>query len=111
MKKKKIYNVMAIDRILENSMINAFLSLFFFIIFFSEKLIFYGHSGNFGNLLLIIVPAVCEQEGNPFPGSESICKSRGLSYASFSMAVIFFFLLFLLLIHVYTTFLTILFLI
>lgn len=102
---------MAIDRILENSMINAFLSLFFFIIFFSEKLIFYGHSGNFGNLLLIIVPAVCEQEGNPFPGSESICKSRGLSYASFSMAVIFFFLLFLLLIHVYTTFLTILFLI
>ncbi|XP_078151272.1 protein PIN-LIKES 7-like [Carex rostrata] len=44
-------------------------------------------AGNFGNLLLIIVPAVCEQEGNPFPGSESICKSRGLSYSSFSMAL------------------------
>ncbi|KAJ3689194.1 hypothetical protein LUZ61_018358 [Rhynchospora tenuis] len=44
-------------------------------------------AGNFGNLLLIIVPAVCEQEGNPFNGSEDFCKSRGLSYSSLSMAL------------------------
>ncbi|KAJ1694558.1 hypothetical protein LUZ63_011256 [Rhynchospora breviuscula] len=44
-------------------------------------------AGNFGNLLLIIVPAVCEQEGNPFNGSENSCKSRGLSYSSLSMAL------------------------
>ncbi|KAJ3692900.1 hypothetical protein LUZ60_011995 [Juncus effusus] len=47
----------------------------------------FSTGGNFGNLLLIIVPAVCEQKDNPFKESESICKSRGLSYSSFSMAL------------------------
>ncbi|XP_076882075.1 protein PIN-LIKES 7-like [Bidens hawaiensis] len=43
-------------------------------------------TGNLGNILLIIVPAVCTQGGSPF-GEHSICKSKGLSYASFSMAL------------------------
>lgn len=42
--------------------------------------------GNLGNLLLIIVPAICHEEGSPF-GKHSVCSSVGLSYASFSMAV------------------------
>ncbi|VAI52223.1 unnamed protein product [Triticum turgidum subsp. durum] len=40
-------------------------------------------AANFGNLLLIVIPAVCREDGNPFGGD---CTSRGLSYASFSMA-------------------------
>uniref|UniRef100_A0A6M2F5W1 Auxin efflux carrier family protein n=1 Tax=Populus davidiana TaxID=266767 RepID=A0A6M2F5W1_9ROSI len=43
-------------------------------------------SGNLGNLLLIIVPAICNEDGSPF-GDSSICSSVGLSYASFSMAL------------------------
>lgn len=43
-------------------------------------------SGNLGNLLLIIVPAICTEDGSPF-GDSSICTSVGLSYASFSMAL------------------------
>lgn len=43
-------------------------------------------AGNLGNLLLIVVPAVCDDEGNPF-GQHSICRSRALSYVSFSMAL------------------------
>lgn len=43
-------------------------------------------SGNLGNLLLIIVPAICNEEGSPF-GERSVCRSVGLSYASFSMAL------------------------
>ncbi|KAM3223189.1 hypothetical protein ACQJBY_056875 [Aegilops geniculata] len=41
-------------------------------------------AANFGNLLLIVIPAVCRENGNPFGGD---CTSRGLSYASFSMAL------------------------
>ncbi|CAN6198857.1 unnamed protein product [Urochloa humidicola] len=44
-------------------------------------------AGNLGNLLLIIVPAVCEEDGNPFGKDSSICRSRGLSYSSLSMAL------------------------
>ncbi|XP_073012401.1 protein PIN-LIKES 7-like [Typha latifolia] len=44
-------------------------------------------AGNLGNLLLIIAPAVCEEDGNPFGEVQSICRARGLSYASFSMAL------------------------
>lgn len=40
-----------------------------------------------GNLLLIVVPAICKEEGSPF-GDSQVCSSVGLSYASFSMAVI-----------------------
>lgn len=43
-------------------------------------------SGNLGNLLLIIVPAICKEEGSPF-GDSQVCSSTGLSYASFSMAL------------------------
>lgn len=43
-------------------------------------------SGNLGNLLLIIVPAICKEEGSPF-GDSQVCSSIGLSYASFSMAL------------------------
>ncbi|XP_059438404.1 protein PIN-LIKES 7-like [Corylus avellana] len=43
-------------------------------------------SGNLGNLLLIIVPAICNEAGSPF-GDRHVCSSVGLSYASFSMAL------------------------
>lgn len=42
--------------------------------------------GNFANLLLIMVPAMCTDDGSPF-GDHNVCKTKGLSYASFSMAV------------------------
>ncbi|KAL0920300.1 hypothetical protein M5K25_009425 [Dendrobium thyrsiflorum] len=43
-------------------------------------------AGNLGNLMLMIVPAVCLQDGNPF-GDKSTCSLRGLSYVSTSMAI------------------------
>ncbi|CAK7355514.1 unnamed protein product [Dovyalis caffra] len=43
-------------------------------------------SGNLGNLLLIIIPSICKEDGSPF-GDHSTCSSIGLSYASFSMAL------------------------
>lgn len=43
-------------------------------------------SGNLGNLLLIIVPAICHEQGSPF-GNRDVCSTVGLSYASFSMAL------------------------
>lgn len=42
--------------------------------------------GNLGNLVIIIVPAICTEEGSPF-GDHKICSRNGLSYSSFSMAV------------------------
>lgn len=42
--------------------------------------------GNLGNILLIIIPAMCGEEGNPF-GDTTACRTAGLSYVSFSMAV------------------------
>ncbi|XP_047310160.1 protein PIN-LIKES 7-like [Impatiens glandulifera] len=44
-------------------------------------------SGNLGNLLLIIVPAVCKEDGSPFGSDHQACGSIGLSYASLSMAL------------------------
>ncbi|TVU10370.1 hypothetical protein EJB05_43895 [Eragrostis curvula] len=44
-------------------------------------------AGNLGSLLLIIVPAVCDEDGNPFGRDRGICRSRGLSYSSLSMAL------------------------
>ena len=44
-------------------------------------------AANLGNLMLIVIPAVCREDGNPFGGDEGLCTDRGLSYASFSMAV------------------------
>ncbi|XP_024025765.1 protein PIN-LIKES 7 [Morus notabilis] len=43
-------------------------------------------SGNLGNLLLIIVPAICKEDGSPF-GDSQVCSTTGLSYVSFSMAL------------------------
>ncbi|MCL7033290.1 hypothetical protein MKW94_021053 [Papaver nudicaule] len=43
-------------------------------------------AGNLGNLPLIIVPAICMEDGGPF-GDIDTCKSLGLSYVSFSMAL------------------------
>lgn len=43
-------------------------------------------SGNLGNLLLIVIPAICKEDGSPF-GDHKTCTSVGLSYASFSMAL------------------------
>ncbi|TVU39635.1 hypothetical protein EJB05_13064, partial [Eragrostis curvula] len=44
-------------------------------------------AANFGNLLLVVIPAVCGQDGNPFNMAKTICTNHGLSYASFSMAI------------------------
>lgn len=44
-------------------------------------------TGNLGYLLLIIIPAICDENGTPF-GDHDTCSSLGLSYASFSMAVV-----------------------
>ncbi|KZV24377.1 Auxin efflux carrier family protein isoform 1 [Dorcoceras hygrometricum] len=43
-------------------------------------------SGNLGNILLIIIPATCNEDGSPF-GDKTVCSSLGLSYATFSMSV------------------------
>ncbi|XP_074264317.1 protein PIN-LIKES 7-like [Silene latifolia] len=44
-------------------------------------------SANLGNLVLIIVPAICREDGSPFGSDHDACASIGLSYASFSMAL------------------------
>ncbi|WJZ86545.1 hypothetical protein VitviT2T_005992 [Vitis vinifera] len=43
-------------------------------------------AGNLGNLILIIIPAVCREKGSPF-GAVDICCRHGLTYASPSMAI------------------------
>ncbi|GAV85411.1 Mem_trans domain-containing protein [Cephalotus follicularis] len=43
-------------------------------------------AGNLGNLLLIIVPAVCEESNSPF-GDSTTCSTYGEAYVSLSMAV------------------------
>ncbi|KAL6345910.1 hypothetical protein AAG906_025190 [Vitis piasezkii] len=54
----------------------------------SSKLYYLGLilTGNLGNLLLIIIPAVCREKGSPF-GAVDICCRHGLTYASPSMAI------------------------
>ncbi|KAH9710509.1 protein PIN-LIKES 7 [Citrus sinensis] len=42
-------------------------------------------SGNLGNLLLIIVPAICHEQGSPF-GNRDVCSSVGLSYKALAQA-------------------------
>ncbi|KAF5960837.1 hypothetical protein HYC85_002046 [Camellia sinensis] len=42
--------------------------------------------GNLGNLLLIIIPAVCDESNSPF-GDSSTCSTNGEAYASLSMAI------------------------
>ncbi|XP_059297160.1 protein PIN-LIKES 3-like isoform X2 [Lycium ferocissimum] len=43
-------------------------------------------AGNLGNLLLIIIPAVCEEKNSPF-GDTVTCSTNGKAYASLSMAI------------------------
>ncbi|KAK4762894.1 hypothetical protein SAY86_008662 [Trapa natans] len=43
-------------------------------------------AGNLGNLMLIVVPAICKEKGSPF-GDRDVCSTAGLSYASMSMAL------------------------
>ncbi|WVY97931.1 hypothetical protein V8G54_030082 [Vigna mungo] len=43
-------------------------------------------AGNQGNMPLIIIPAVCKESGSPF-GAVSVCNTKGMSYASLSMAI------------------------
>jgi len=43
-------------------------------------------AGNMGNLLVIVVPALCQERGSPF-GKPSVCEVTGTGYASFSLAL------------------------
>lgn len=43
-------------------------------------------AGNLGNLPLVIIPAICKEQGSPF-GSPEACRTYGLAYVSLSMAV------------------------
>jgi predicted permease len=43
-------------------------------------------AGNLGNMLLIIIPAVCKEKGSPF-GDPDVCVPYGMAYASLSMAI------------------------
>ncbi|KAH7689383.1 Membrane transport protein [Dioscorea alata] len=42
-------------------------------------------AGNLGNMLLIIIPAICKEKGSPF-GDPDACHTFGLAYVSLSMA-------------------------
>ncbi|MBA0670224.1 hypothetical protein Goklo_024904, partial [Gossypium klotzschianum] len=44
-------------------------------------------AANLGNMLLIILPAVCEEKSNPFGEVASTCSANGKAYASLSLAV------------------------
>lgn len=39
-----------------------------------------------GNLPLIIIPAVCKEQGSPF-GDPDVCHEYAMAYASLSLAV------------------------
>ncbi|PPS08660.1 hypothetical protein GOBAR_AA11992 [Gossypium barbadense] len=43
-------------------------------------------AANLGNMLLIILPALCEEKNNPFGGVASTCSANGKAYASLSLA-------------------------
>ncbi|KAI4314666.1 hypothetical protein L6164_027554 [Bauhinia variegata] len=43
-------------------------------------------SGNLGNLLIVIVPAICDEKGGPF-GEHDACRKAAFSYAAFSMSL------------------------
>lgn len=46
-------------------------------------------TGNMGNMLLIIIPAVCKEKGSPF-GDPDVCYEYGIAYSSLSLAVCIF---------------------
>ncbi|TVU10043.1 hypothetical protein EJB05_43548 [Eragrostis curvula] len=43
-------------------------------------------AGNWGNIFLIIIPALCKEKGSPF-GAPDVCQTYGLAYSSLSMAI------------------------
>ncbi|KAF6174201.1 hypothetical protein GIB67_033733 [Kingdonia uniflora] len=43
-------------------------------------------AGNLGNMLLIIIPAVCKEKSSPF-GAPDLCHEYGMGYSSLSMAI------------------------
>lgn len=43
-------------------------------------------AGNLGNILFIIIPAICKEDGNPF-GDKTVCSTVGSSYVAMSMAL------------------------
>ncbi|KAK1388683.1 Auxin efflux carrier [Heracleum sosnowskyi] len=43
-------------------------------------------AGNLGNILIIIIPAVCKEKGAPF-GAADVCNTYAMAYASLSMAI------------------------
>ncbi|XP_017255483.1 protein PIN-LIKES 3 isoform X1 [Daucus carota subsp. sativus] len=43
-------------------------------------------AGNLGNILIIIIPAVCKESGTPF-GAADVCSTYAMAYASLSMAI------------------------
>ncbi|KAL2999782.1 hypothetical protein AAZX31_09G178300 [Glycine max] len=43
-------------------------------------------AGNLGNLPMIIIAAICKQEGSPF-GEPDLCNQYGMAYAALSMAI------------------------
>ncbi|KAF5188435.1 Auxin efflux carrier-like protein, partial [Thalictrum thalictroides] len=43
-------------------------------------------AGNLGNMLVIIIPAICKEKGSPF-GDQDVCLKYGMAYASLSMAI------------------------
>ncbi|PWA88876.1 auxin efflux carrier family protein [Artemisia annua] len=43
-------------------------------------------AGNIGNMMLIIIPAVCKEKASPF-GDSDVCYKYGMAYASVSTAI------------------------
>ncbi|XP_039137847.1 protein PIN-LIKES 7-like isoform X1 [Dioscorea cayenensis subsp. rotundata] len=43
-------------------------------------------AGNLGNLMLILIPAICAEDENPF-GKIDVCRENGITYVSLSMAL------------------------
>ncbi|PIN23398.1 putative membrane protein [Handroanthus impetiginosus] len=54
--------------------------------YLQDLIIAMSATGNFKNILLIVIPAICKEDGSPF-GNKNVCSSVGLSYVSFSMAI------------------------
>ncbi|GLT89291.1 hypothetical protein SLE2022_072790 [Rubroshorea leprosula] len=44
-------------------------------------------AGNIGNLLLVVLPELCEESNSPF-GDSSTCSTNAEAYASFSLAIL-----------------------
>lgn len=57
------------------------------ILFFFVQICFASDvTGNLGNMLFIIIPAICKERGSPF-GDADACYRQGMAYSALSMAV------------------------